>query len=69
MCANMIYVVRRISEDFAIVRSRLKGLATVVDPPLDKKAEMTNWEKVSCVHVPSAMGDKRIVAYHLLIIM
>jgi hypothetical protein len=37
---------------------RPRGLATVVDSPLDKKVEMTNWEKVSGVHVSSAVGDK-----------
>lgn len=26
--------------------SRARGLATVTDDPLDKKVEMTNWEKV-----------------------
>jgi hypothetical protein len=31
---------------------RSQGLATVIDLPLDKKVEMTNWEKVSGVHVP-----------------
>ena len=39
---------RTTSADLALIQlSRSRTLATVSDDPLDKKVEMTNWEKVN----------------------
>lgn len=34
-------------------------MATVSDDPLDKKVEMTNWEKVRYDHLPTQACTKR----------
>ena len=38
------------SNDLHIMQqlARSRTMATVTDAPLDKKVEMTNWEKVDC---------------------
>lgn len=51
--------------------SRIRTFATVTDAPLDKKVEMTNWEKVSVTKTlfPERLSSKLRPGYNGMLII